>query len=253
MQKNATLSSVHEEFADVAVVAGVVVAVPARRNIAVPILVGPEGQDEPHLAAAIGQPLVGRRRIDGIGALGEDRGVRRRVVGAIDQRASFVQRRPEIGHAVLLAPAEAFVGGSIPDLVEIEREADLHRILERVVEDEGAGVAIADIVLAGFVVALPAENVDLRIVLGGGFLRGGLQWAGEIVQLPVDVGREEDVVGRVLRDFDPALEADLGFVGILRVVGEGRGTGEQKHAAASGRRHQAIEHGSTVALHGLRR
>ena len=72
-----------------------------------------------------GQPLVGGRGIGGVGVLCDDRAVCGGVVDAFDQLAALVQRSPEVGHAILVAPAEAIVVRALPHLVEVEGQADL--------------------------------------------------------------------------------------------------------------------------------
>src|SRR5215216_4891665 len=157
------------------VVCGIVVGVLVGSGFAVLVIVGAVRQHDADLAIAVGQSLVGGRGVGGVGVLCDDRAICGDIVDTVDQRASFVQRSPEVGHAIFVAPAEAIDGRALPYLVQVERQADLDDILKPVVENERAGVAVAHVVLAGLAVAVLSQNVDLRVVLGGGLLGRGLQ------------------------------------------------------------------------------
>src|SRR5262245_36986626 len=232
-----------QELADVPVVCGVVVLTLIRRDFAVFVVIGAERQDDADFTVGVGQSLVSGRGIGGVGAFCDDRGICGEVVDAFDEFAALAQRIPKVSHVISAAPAEAIVARALPDAVRIERQANLHDILDPVAENERAGVSVAHIELAVLVVAILSENVDLPVVLGRGLPGCGLQRAGKIQELPADVRGHDQEVGCIVGDLDDAGEGDVAFVRILRVIGEGRGAGEEKKAASEGRGQRAIEHG----------
>src|SRR5262249_26227462 len=152
----------------VQVVRGVVVGVLVGSDFAVFVVIGSERQHDADFTVAVGQSLVSGRGIGGVGALFYDCGVRGDIVDAFDQFAAFAQRITKVSHAISAAPAEAIVARALPDVVQIEGQANLHDILNLVVENERAGVSVAHIELAGLAVAILSENVDFSVALGGG-------------------------------------------------------------------------------------
>ena len=175
------------------------------------VLVGAERQDDAEVAVGVGQPLVGGQGAGRVGMPALDRGVGGEVVDAFDQLATLAQRIPEVGVLIGVAEAETVLARPVPYGVEVQRQANLHDVLDPILENERTGIAVAGIELAGLAVALLAENVDLGVVLGRGFLRRGLQRAGEIKELPADIGGHDQEIGRIVGDLHHAGENDLAF------------------------------------------